>query len=112
VKNRPYFSKRKEIAMTRLLKRRDFLKGLGLGVGAVALGGSSWAYAQTGKEMIIGKPSPAHPIYELARYFAREKILKPVFPSHQREVPCQRIPRLCSTVCLLHGCTGQYQDHG
>jgi ABC-type nitrate/sulfonate/bicarbonate transport system substrate-binding protein len=77
VKNRPYFSKRKEIAMTRLLKRRDFLKGLGLGVGAVALGGSSWAYAQTGKEMIIGKPSPAHPIYELARYFAREKILKP-----------------------------------
>ncbi len=37
--------------MTRPLKRRDFLKGLGLGVGAVYLGDPLWTYAQTGKDI-------------------------------------------------------------
>lgn len=62
------------------LRRRDFLKTLGFGIGAIALdtlGGLPWAYAQSSKEILLGTPSPARPIYDLARYFASERILKP-----------------------------------
>ena len=50
-KDQLIFQRDKEITMTRPLKRRDFLKGLGLGVGAVYLGDPLWTYAQTGKDI-------------------------------------------------------------
>ena len=67
----------KVIQLASALRRRDFLKALGIGVGAVALGGPSWVYSQAGKNIPIGTPSPARPIYDLARYFTSERILKP-----------------------------------
>lgn len=59
------------------IKRRDFLRALGLGVGTLALGDPQWLYAQTGKAITIGTASNARPIYGLALYYASEKILKP-----------------------------------
>ncbi|MFQ5540581.1 MAG: ABC transporter substrate-binding protein [Candidatus Binatia bacterium] len=59
------------------LRRRDFFKVLGIGAGAAALGFSPWDYAQAAKNIPLGAPSPARPIYDLARYFASERILKP-----------------------------------
>ncbi len=63
--------------LTQSLKRRDFLKSLGIGVGAVAIGNPQWLYGQAGKNILIGALSPARPIYDLARYVASELILKP-----------------------------------
>ena len=57
--------------------RRDFLKTLGLGVGALTLGDPRWLYAQAKKTITIGTASNARPIYGLALYSASERILKP-----------------------------------
>ena len=47
--------------LTQSLKRRDFLKSLGIGVGAVAIGIPQWLYGQAGKNILIGALSPARP---------------------------------------------------
>ncbi len=57
--------------------RRNFLKTLGLGVGAFTLGDPRWLYAQSKKTITIGTASNARPIYGLALYSASERILKP-----------------------------------
>ena len=67
----------KAIQLARPLKRREFLKSLGVGVGAVALGGPQWAFAQKGKNIIVAAASPARSIFNLPQYYASEKILKP-----------------------------------
>ena len=59
------------------MKRRDFLKAMGLGAGTLALGNPMWAYAQSGKTLTVGSASNARPIYGLALYYASQKILKP-----------------------------------
>ena len=60
--------------MARPLKRRDFIKGLGLGVGAFALGSPQWVFAQK-RKMFVAAPSPARSIFNLPQYYAAEKIL-------------------------------------
>lgn len=57
--------------------RRDFLRTLGLGVGALTMGDADWLYAQANKTITIGTASNARPIYGLALYSASEHILKP-----------------------------------
>lgn len=57
--------------------RRDFLKTLGLGVGALTLGDPRWLFAQAKKTITVGSASSARPIYGLALYSASERILKP-----------------------------------
>jgi NitT/TauT family transport system substrate-binding protein len=57
--------------------RRDFLKTLGLGVGALTLGDPRWLFAQAEKTITVGSASSARPIYGLALYSASERILKP-----------------------------------
>ena len=60
--------------MPRPLKRRDFLKGLGLGVGAFTLGSPQWVFAQK-RKLFVAAPSPARSIFNLPQYYAAEKIL-------------------------------------
>jgi NitT/TauT family transport system substrate-binding protein len=57
--------------------RREFIKTLGLGVGALTLGDPRWLFAQTTKTITVGSASRARPIYGLALYSASERILKP-----------------------------------
>lgn len=57
--------------------RRDFLKTLGVGVGALTLGDPRWLFAQAQKTITVGSASSARPIYGLALYSASERILKP-----------------------------------